>query len=484
MSESPRAEAERPFPAPSRNGAGAAALAPRERIAALCDRGSVEAIGSPARPERGGEDGVVAAAAQVDGRPLICFAQDGRVAGGSLGEAHAATICHALELAASARVPVVAFVESAGARVQDGVVSLNGYARVFRRIVALSGVVPQISVLTGTSAGGGCYCAALTDFTVMTRGAGMFLTGPKVVEEVMGEVVGPEQLGGHRVHRATGVCQAVAEDELDAVRLTRELLSYLPGRVGESPPLSVPVAAGAGDPSATVPVEPAKVYDVRDVVAGLADRDSTLELAPRWGRSMFTGFARMEGRPVGVIANQPRHRGGAIDVDAAQKGARFVALCDSFGLPLIVLVDTPGFLPGSKQEEAGIIRHGATLLRAFSAARVPKLTVILRRAFGGGYITMNSKDLGADLSFAWPGAAIGVMGAEQAVGIVDRADIATAANPASRRRELASAYADRQTALAAARAGAIDEVVPAVESRQRLCGALSLLAGRRNPVAA
>jgi len=467
-------------PAPGR-AAGRAThrLSPSARIETLCDEGTIEVI----LPGGGVDgDGVLAAAAEIDGRPVLCFAQDGRVAGGSLGEAHAETLCRVFELAVAARTPVVGFVESAGARIQEGVSSLDGYARIFSRMVAASGRVPLISISTGASAGGGCYCLALTDFVVMTRGSGMFLTGPKVVAEVVGEAVTAEELGGFRVHGGNGVCQAIAEDERDAAQLARSLLSHLPQSAWDPVPRIEPRPPLGGDPGDCIPRDTTKVYDVREVISRLVDAGEMLELSPAWAPNLTTAFARLDGRSVGVIANQPRHRGGVIDVEAAQKAAWFVGACDAFGLPLVVLVDTPGFLPGAKQEAAGAIRHGASLLRAFAAAGTPKVTVILRRAFGGGYIAMNSKDLGADMSFAWPGAAIGVMGPRQAVGIVNRAEIAGSEDPAGRQEELAAAYARLQVAHVAARDGAIDETVSSAETRRRLCAALSALAGKARPL--
>jgi acetyl-CoA carboxylase carboxyltransferase component len=448
----------------------AAELAPWQRLEALCDAGSLAPIAAAE------EGGVAAAAGRVEGRPVVCFAQDGSVAGGSLGEADAVAICRLLELAARDLVPVVGFVESAGARMQDGVRSLDGYARVFHRMVALSGRVPQISIATGASAGGGCYCAALTDFTILTREARMFLTGPRIVAEVTGEEIAAEALGGARVHRRSGVCHLVAADARAAAAQARQLLAHLPAWGGGPLPRRQPRPPRGGDPGAHLPARPSSVYDMRAVLADLFDGGEALELGRLWAPNMLTALARLDGRPVGVIANQPRHRGGVIDVEAAQKAARCVEACTRFGLPLVVLVDTPGFMPGGKQEAAGIIRHGADLLHAFAAAAVPKLTVILRRAFGGGYIAMSSKHLGADLSLAWPGATIGVVGARQAVGLIHRAEIAAAAEPAARQEELALAYGRGQAAAAAARAGAIDAVVEPAATRARLAQALTGLA--------
>jgi acetyl-CoA carboxylase carboxyltransferase component len=443
-------------------------LGPLKRIEALADRGGVELLD-------GAEDGssAVAAAVAVEGRRVITFAQDGRVGGGSLGQRQAATLCRAFELAGEERVPVVGFVESAGARMQEGVRSLDGYAEVFRRMIGLSGLVPQIAVATGDSAGGGCYCSALTDFTIMARGAGMFLTGPRVVEEVTGEVVSAQDLGGPGVHRRTGVCQIVADGIGEAAARAREVLGYLPPHRGAPVPSRRPRPPLVTDPSACLPADDSGVYDVREVIAALVDAGESLEIAPHWARNMVTTLARLKGRPVGMVANQPAHRGGVIDVAASEKAARFIRICDSFGLPLVVVVDTPGFMPGTRQESAGIIRHGAELLRAFGAASVPRVTLILRRAFGGGYITMNSKQLGADFCFAWPRATIGILAARQAVAIVQREEIAAAPDPDRRHAELAAAYAEGQSARAAVRAGALDGVVEAAKTRARLCEALT-----------
>jgi acetyl-CoA carboxylase carboxyltransferase component len=363
----------------------------------------------------------------------------------------------------------------------DGVAALGGYGRIFRQNVRLSGKVPQISVISGVSAGGGSYSPALTDFVVMTEDSAMFLTGPGVVREVMGEEVSSEGLGGPRVHSKNGVCQFEAADDLAAVQLVRDLLAYLPQQSGHVPPIGPPAEVPFEDPHEVVPTEARHVYDVREVIRSLADGGDMLEMSARWARNMVTAFARIDGRPVGVIANQPWYLGGVIDSDAAQKAAKFVRICNSFGLPLVVLVDTPGFLPGTKQEGAGVIRHGAKLLHAFSEAVVPKVTVVLRKAYGGAYICMNSKDLGADLAFAWPDAEIGIMGPKQAVGVVHRRALAEAEDFEGERDRLAEEYADEHVSAAvAARMGFIDELVEPRDTRRRLAGALAALsaAGR------
>ncbi len=459
-----------------------ARLGPRERLEMLCDHGTLQVIRSTVTSLRSTrrsrpDDGVVGGHGKVAGRPVFCYAQDQSFAGGSLGEAHADTIVGVMRLADRAGAPVVGFVESAGARMDDGIAALGGYGRIFRETVLMSGKVPQISVITGVSAGGGAYSPALTDFIVMTRESSMFLTGPGVVREVTGEDVDAAGLGGHRVHSRNGVCQFVADDDKAAALLARDLLAHLPQRAGEQLPVAPPAGPVSSNPAAVVPEEPRKVYDVRDVARGIVDGGYLLEVSERWARNMVTAFCRVDGRPVGLIANQPHHLGGVIDSEGAQKAARFIGRCDAFGVPLLVLVDTPGFMPGTRQEGKGVIRHGASLLHAFAAAQVPKLTVVLRKAYGGGYITMNSKDLGADLALAWPLAEIGIMGPKQAVGIIHRRELAEAPDREEARDRLAAAYADEHlSASVAAREGFVDELIEPVETRSRVAAALAAFA--------
>jgi acetyl-CoA carboxylase carboxyltransferase component len=456
-------------------------LAPLERLEALCDPGSLSLIRSDVLSTKMGDraragDGVVGAAGRVDGRPVFCYAQDPSYAGGSLGAAHADTIVRVLRLAERTRVPVIGFVESAGARLQEGLAALGGYGQIFREHVRLSGRVPQISVITGASAGGGSYAPALTDFVVMTEAASMFLTGPSVVAEVMGEQVSAEELGGPKVHDRNGVAHFTAPTDFGAALLVRDLLDYLPQHAGVRPARWPSVPPPGERPDVSVPDNPRSAYDVRAVIRDLVDGGRSLEVQPRWARNMVCAFARLEGRSVGIVANQPRYLGGVLDADSAQKAARFVRTCDLFGLPLVVLVDTPGFLPGGKQEKAGVIRHGAKLVHAFAQASVPKVTLVLRKAFGGAFIAMNSKDLGADMTFAWPKAQLGVMGPQQAVGIVHRRRIAEDDDPIKERDRLAREYAEEHlTAASAASQGFIDEIVVPSDSRARLAAAIDSL---------
>lgn len=460
-------------------------LEPRERIELLFDEGSMQVIRSEVMSRSLGEksrpgDGVVGAAGRVGGRQVFAYAQDQRFVGGSLGEAHADTIVRVMRMAGDAGAPVVGFIESGGARMQEGVAALAGYGRIFFENVALSGRVPQISVITGTSAGGGSYSPALTDFVVMTESSAMFLTGPKVVKEALGEEATAESLGGAAVHERNGVCHFVARDDADAVFRVREILDYLPSNASSPPLERAAVEPPSEDPSWAVPDQQRQVYDVRDVIRALADGGELLEPSARWSRNIVTAFGRLNGRTVGFLANQPKFLGGTLDSDSASKGARFVRLCNAFGLPMVVLVDTPGFMPGTRQERGGVIRHGAKLLHAFAESRAPRVTVVLRKAFGGAYISMNARDLGADFTFAWPKAEIGVMAASQAVGIIHGRRLAELEHEAeSERAELATGYAERHLrAAVAAREGFIDEVIEPPQTRARLIWALDMLAGR------
>jgi acetyl-CoA carboxylase carboxyltransferase component len=466
-------------------------LTPLERLEVLCDPDSLNLLRTDVLSKRMGEkarpgDGVLGATGRVDGRPVACFAQDASFAGGSLGEAHADTVVSVLALAERTRVPVIGFIESAGARMQEGLAALAGYGRIFHRHVALSGQVPQISVICGACAGGGSYAPALTDFVIMTESASMFLTGPQVVSAVTGENVSAQELGGPRIHDRNGVCHIVAANDVDAALLVRDLLDYLPQN-SETPVAIWPVVDPPGAaPDSFVPLEPRKVYDVRDVARSLLDGGRLLEISPHFARNVVCAFGRIEGRSVGIVANQPRYLGGVLDSDASQKAARFVRTCNLFRIPLLVLVDTPGFLPGTKQEQLGVIRHGAKLVHAFSECTVPRVTVLLRKAFGGAFIAMNSKELGADFVYAWPCAQLGVMGALQAVDIIHRRDIAAAEDPEALRVELAAGYAaEHLTPAAASAEGHVDDVIEPGETRERVSAsfaALDSVPPRRRPL--
>jgi acetyl-CoA carboxylase carboxyltransferase component len=437
-------------------------LVARARLELLFDAGSFR----PTRSMVG--DGVLAGSGRVNGRVVCAWAQDGAFKGGSLGTRGGETIARTIQRAASLGVPVVGFPHSGGARLQEGVAALHAYSAIFRAQALAT--VPQISVIGGPCAGGAAYSPALGDLTIMAGPeARMFLTGPAVVEKVTREQVTALELGGPKVHGRNGVAHLVAENDVHAAELVRTALAHLPSQVGGPLPLHPPADPAPGDPGAVLPERERQVYDVRDVAARLVDGGELLELAPRWARNLVVGFARIDGTPVGIIANQPKYLGGCLDAEASQKGAWFVDLCDRFGLPLVVLVDTPGFLPGVSQEQAGVIRHGASLLRAFGAATTPRITLTLRQAYGGAHIVMNSRDLGSDLTLAWPHAKIGVMGPRQAVEVVNRREIAAGADA----QALADAYAAEHLPVrVAASRGFIDEIVAPSETRERIAFAL------------
>ncbi|WCB92051.1 Methylmalonyl-CoA carboxyltransferase 12S subunit [Baekduia alba] len=439
-------------------------LAARARLELLFDAGTFRPIRSAVG------DGVLSGSGRVQGRAVVAWAQDGSFKGGSLGTAGGETIARTIERADALGVPVVGFPHSGGARLQEGVAALTAYAAIFRAQSVAT--VPMISVVSGPCAGGAAYSPALGDFVIMTADAFMFLTGPKIIERVTREVISAADLGGPKVQGANGVAQLVARDDVHAAELTRELLTYLPDRVGGAgAPLAPPAAPPEQDPGDVLPECDRRVYDVREVAMRLTDRGGFFEVAPRWARNLVVGFGRIEGRSVGVIANQPKHLGGCLDADAAEKGAWFVDLCDRFGIPLVVLADTPGFLPGAKQEQAAVLRHGASLLRAFGRATVPRVTVTLRQAYGGAHIVMNSRDLGATLTLAWPNARIGVMGARQAVELVRRREIEAGADAVA----LADAYeAEHLPVRVAAAAGFVDEVIAPSETRDRIAHVLEL----------
>jgi propionyl-CoA carboxylase beta chain len=432
-------------------------------------------------------DGVVTGWGEVEGRPVCAFAQDSTVFGGALGEAHAEKIVRLMDTAKKAGVPVVGLNDSGGARIQEGVMSLGGYGEVFFRNVTLSGVVPQLSVILGPCAGGAVYSPAITDFIVMVRGQGqMFITGPDVIRAVTGEETTAEALGGADAHGSgSGVSHFSAASDADALALTRKILSYLPLNNVEEAPAVAPVeppGEAAASLKGLVPEDANTPYDVLAVVRNVIDPDTFLEVQEGHAPNLVVGFARLAGRPVGVVANQPNHLAGCLDLTASMKGARFVRFCDAFNLPLVTFVDVPGFLPGVQQEHGGIIRHGAKLLYAYAEATVPKLTVILRKAYGGAYDVMCSKHLGADFNVAWPTAEIAVMGADGAVNILFRREL-DKAPPAERdavRRKLVHDYqVEFLNPYLAAERGYIDDVIDPAETRAKLVKALTLLEPKR-----
>jgi len=421
-------------------------------------------------------DGVVAGTAAIDERAVHVFAQDRYVLGGSLGEAHADRIADTIMRATRGGTPVVGINDSGGARIQEGVASLDGYGRVFSANVAASGRVPQISVILGACAGGAVYSPALMDITIMSDAGTMFLTGPRIVRAVTGEDVDARALGGPEVHGTrTGSAHLIAPDDAAALTLTRQVLSYLPSAAWHPGPVAESRAPAHDDPGAVVPGEARDPYDVRDVIAGIVDEASFLELQVGWARNLVIGFARMEGATVGVIANQPAWLAGVLDATASEKGARFVRFCDAFGIPLVVLVDVPGFLPGTSQEHGGVIRRGAKLLHAFTSATVPRISLVLRKAYGGAYIVMNSRSIGADAVLAWPGAELAVLGAEGAADLIFRREIE--AHPERREPLMASYRRDAMDVGVAAGRGSVSEIIDPSDSRAAIATLLRSLRG-------
>jgi len=462
----------------------------RERLSLLLDPGSFLELGDLAlhdctdfgmQERRYLGDGVVTGLGTIEGRDVAVFAQDFTVLGGSFSEVQARKVCQIMDLAMEAGMPVIGLNDSGGARIQEGVKSLAGYAELFTRNTLASGVVPQISVMMGPCAGGSVYSPALTDFIIMVEGTSyMFITGPDVIRTVTGEEVGFQELGGAAVHAArSGVAHFAVPDEASALALTRRLLSYLPSNNEEDPtltPAKAPPPGAAAALNRIIPEDPTQPYDVKEVIRLVFDGDSFLEVHEHFAANAVVGFARLEGRVVGVVAQQPMVLAGALDIDASDKIARFVRFCDAFHIPLVTFVDSPGFLPGVAQEHGGIIRHGAKIVYAYAEATVPKVSVVLRKAYGGAYIVLSSKYVRTDITFAWPTAEIAVMGPEGAVDIIYRRELAESEDPEALRRQLVAAYQERfATPYAAAASGHVDTVIEPGETRPRLCAALHYL---------
>jgi propionyl-CoA carboxylase beta chain len=430
-------------------------------------------------------DGVVTGHGRIDGRTVFVYSQDFTVFGGSLSEAHAEKIVKVMDLATQNGAPIIGLSDSGGARIQEGVVSLGGYADIFLRNTLASGVVPQLSLVLGPCAGGAVYSPAITDFTIMAEGTSyMFVTGPNVVKTVTHEEIDFEGLGGARVHNETsGVAHFLAPNEPQALDLARRLVSYWPSNnVDPAPRLSEwqPPTVSGETLDTLIPDSPQRSYDIHRVIEGIVDAGSFTEVHAQFARNIVCGFARIEGRSVGVVAQQPEVLAGVLDIDSSDKAARFVRFCDCFNIPLVTLVDVPGFLPGVEQEHRGIIRHGAKLLYAYCEATVPKVTLITRKAYGGAYDVMSSKHVRGDFNFAWPTAEIAVMGVEGAVNIIFRERIAAADDPDAERASLVAEYQERfaNPYVAAAR-GYVDDVIMPSETRDRIAQALTVLEGKR-----
>lgn len=468
----------------------------RERIELLLDEGSFVELDELARHRstnfglertRPYGDGVITGYGTVDGRQVCVFAQDFTVFGGSLGEVFGEKIVKVMDLAMKIGCPVIGINDSGGARIQEGVTSLGLYGEIFFRNVRASGVIPQVSLVMGPCAGGAVYSPAVTDFTVMVdQTSHMFITGPDVIKTVTGEDVAMEELGGARTHNSrSGNAHYLATDEEDAIEYVKALLSYLPANNLDEPPVfdtaaDLLVSEEDRELDALIPDSANQPYDMHRVIEHVLDDGEFLEVQPLYAQNILIGFGRVEGRPVGVVANQPMHFAGCLDIAASEKAARFVRTCDAFNIPVLTFVDVPGFLPGTGQEWDGIIRRGAKLIYAYAEATVPKVTVITRKAYGGAYDVMGSKHLGADLNFAWPTAQIAVMGAQGAVNILYRAELAAAEDPAAVRAEKVAAYEDTlANPYVAAERGYVDSVIPPHETRSQIVRALRVLRTKR-----
>ena len=470
-------------------------LTARERIDILLDKGSFREVDAFIQHrthdfnldgQKFMSDSVVTGWGTIEGRLVYVFSQDFTVFGGSLGEVHAEKICKIMDMAMKNGAPVIGLNDSGGARIQEGVVSLAGYADIFLRNTLASGVIPQISAIMGPCAGGAVYSPALTDFIFMTRNTSyMFVTGPDVVKAVTHEEVSFEDLGGASVHsEKSGVCHVAADSEADTLYLIRKLLGYLPQNNMEDPPF---MQAG-DDPlrmddalNSLIPDDAGKPYDIKDAIRLIVDNGQFFEIHERYAQNIVVGFARLGGHSVGIVANQPAVLAGVLDIDASEKGARFVRLCDSFNIPIITFEDVPGFLPGTNQEHHGIIRSGAKLLYAYCEATVPKLTVITRKAYGGAYCVMSSKHIRGDLNLAWPSAEIAVMGPDGAVNIIFRKELEKSKDPVKKKAELVTDYREKfASPYVAAERGYIDDVIEPKETRPRLINALEMLSNKRD----
>lgn len=466
-----------------------------ERIELLLDKGSFRVIDAFVMhretnfgmwDRRIPGDSVVTGWGTIDGRLVYVFSQDFTVFGGSLSQVHAEKVCKIMDMAMRNGAPILGLNDSGGARIQEGVVSLGGYADIFLRNTLASGVVPQISAIMGPCAGGAVYSPALTDFIFMVKNTShMFITGPDVVKAVTGEDVTFEELGGAMTHNeVSGVAHMAANTEADCLYLIRELLSYLPSNNMEDPPFRPSRDDALRTESALdhlVPDNPNKPYDIKDAIRLIVDNGHFYEIQESYAQNIVVGFARLGGYSVGIVANQPTVLAGVLDINASEKAGRFVRFCDCFNIPLIVFEDVPGFLPGVDQEHGGIIRHGAKLLYAFCEATVPKITVVTRKAYGGAYCVMNSKHIRADLNLAWPSAEIAVMGADGAVNIIFRRELAEAEDPVARKAELVAEYSERfANPYAAARRGYVDDVIEPSQTRPRLINALNMLQNKRD----
>ncbi len=469
-------------------------LTARERIDTLLDEGSFQEIDMFVKHHSQSlgmdkkevpADGVITGHGKIGGRRVFIYAQDFTAMGGSLGEMHAKKICKVMDMARKAGVPVIGLNDSGGARIQEGVSALAGYGEIFRRNSLNSGVIPQISVILGPCAGGAVYSPALTDFVFMVdKTSKMFITGPQVIKSVTGEEVSAEELGGGMTHsKVSGVASFLDYDEESCFDQVRRLISYIPSNNLESPPVvesKNQADRNEGELKQLVPAKQNKPYNIKDVIDLVVDRSSFFEVQPYFAQNIVVGFGRMKGRSIGIIANQPMHKAGCLDINSSDKAARFIRFCDSYNIPLLTLTDVPGYLPGVEQEYGGVIRHGAKLLYAYSEASVPKINIILRKAYGGAYIAMSSSHLGSDYVFAWPNSEIAVMGPRGAANIIFKKEIREAANPQKKRQEKIKEYRENfANPYRAAAEGYIDDVIEPETTRAKIIGALEVMISKR-----
>ncbi|WP_379966541.1 acyl-CoA carboxylase subunit beta [Ectobacillus sp. sgz5001026] len=468
-------------------------LTARERIDLLLDEGTFAELNAfmehrcvdfGLESKKGPGDGVVTGYGKVNGRLVYVFSQDFTVFGGALGEMHAKKIANVMDLAAKNGAPIIGLNDSGGARIQEGVLSLDGYGHIFYRNAIYSGVVPQISVIMGPCAGGAVYSPAITDFVVMVeKTSQMFITGPKVIEAVTGESISAENLGGAKVHNSiSGSAHFAAKDEENALDIVRALLSYLPQNCEEKPLMYGTPDDDDYRPELTdiIPFDALRPYDVRKVLEHIVDKDSFLEIQKSFAKNIVIGFARIKGESVGLVCNQPKAMAGSLDIDSSDKAARFIRLCDSFNIPIVTFEDVTGFFPGVKQEHGGIIRHGAKILFAYSEATVPKITVILRKAYGGAYVALNSKSIGADVVYSWPNAEIAVMGPQGAVNIIFAKEISESNDPETTRTKLIDEYREKfANPYVAAKHGIVDDVIDPRDTRIKLIQSLDMLRNKK-----
>ena len=473
-------------------------LTARERLDLLVDPGTfheLEPFVMAPRDELGLSDerlpgdGVVIGFGQIDGRTVYVYAQDFTVMGGALGEMHGRKICQVMDMAAACGAPIIGMIDSGGARIQEGVRGLGGYAEVFRRNAQYSGVIPQISIILGPCAGGAAYSPAVTDVVIMVeKQSYMFLTGPNVIKSVTGEVIDSEELGGARVHLGiSGTAHLIAQNEQDAIALSRRVLNHFPSNNVDNPP----VLPQGDDPcrmdaelNSLVPIDPAEPYRMRDAIDRIVDQGTFLPFQDEFARNAITGFARLDGLSVGIVSQEPYVMAGVLDIDSADKIARFVRTCDAFNIPIITFIDSPGFLPGVDQEHRGVIRHGAKVLYAYAESTVPKVSIVTRKAYGGAYVVMSSKYMGTDVTYAWPSAEIAVMGADGAVNILYRKQIADASDQEAERKQVTQQYREQfLNPYAAAEQGYIDEVIEPAETRMRVIASLHALRDKHVQIA-